>query len=86
MSNFLKYKQLLAEQIEIESELIDFIKECLKEIFPNVEDNYIIYEFESDVENGREFNGCIQTLNYYKQMAERNAKERKERVKKEAKE
>lgn len=63
-------KVMIKDAIELEGQLIDLIKECFQEIF-HVESNYIISEFEQDLEGGMEFNGCIQPLRYYKTQMKR---------------
>lgn len=63
-------KIILAESLERECELASLCKEMLKEIFPDMP--FVIYEFENDLQAGREYNGCFQSLEYYKSQAKRH--------------
>lgn len=69
-------KKLLVEAYETESELVDIIKDCLKEMFPENE-AYIIHMFEDDLASGKNWNGCLQGISYYKTLIERENKEKK---------
>ena len=55
-------KKLLADCLNMESELYDFCVDCLKKIYGD-RANQAIYMFEESVEM-REPNGCIQSLEY----------------------
>jgi hypothetical protein len=60
--NTLELKKLLRDQLSLELELIEFIEECIKEIFPNDnERKQAINQFKGNLENMDEY-GCIQSL------------------------
>lgn len=60
-------KSLISNAYETEGELCQLIEECFKEIFQ--EDAQYAYSlFEEDLETGREYNGCLQSLDYYKRQ------------------
>lgn len=70
-------KQLLSNAYEVEGELTDLIEQCFKEIFQ--EQASLAYSmFEEDVQSGREYNGCLQGLHYYKQQIADNDRRMKE--------
>jgi len=58
-------KQLLSESYEVQNELVDLIEECFKDIFGS-NSTYLFSEFEADIASGRDYNGCLQGLAYYK--------------------
>jgi len=66
-------KQLISESYQMESDLVELIKECLKEIF---KDNHLAAcsLFEEDLEGGRDWNGCLQSLEFYKRQLEKKEK------------
>lgn len=79
-------KSLLSESYEVEKELNDLIEQCFKEMFGDYS-TYAFSLFEEDLQSGREYNGCLQGLQYYKQCVEdsiKAAKEYKEKKEKEA--
>jgi hypothetical protein len=53
-------RNLLADSLQLESELYDFIVECLKKIYGEKADQ-AIHAFDEGLEF-REWNGCIQSL------------------------
>ena len=67
MSTTKLLKSLLSESYETEKELTDLIKECFKEMFKEHGD-YAFSVFEDDLQSGREYNGCLQSIDYYKQQ------------------
>ncbi len=66
-------KALLSESYQTESDLNQIIEECFKEIFKH-NSTYICSLFEEDLQSGRECNGCLQGLEYYKNAVERDLK------------
>lgn len=60
-------KILLSDAYEAEGELTDIIHQCFKEIFKE-HATYAYSLFEEDVQGGREYNGCLQSLEYYKRQ------------------
>ena len=77
-------KMLLADAYEAEGELKDLIEQCFEEIFQG-QANYAFSMFEEDVQSGREYNGCLQGLDYYKQLIADNDKRMKAYKEKEKK-
>lgn len=71
MNTIKNLKTLLTESYQLESELLELIDQCFKEIFT---DKFIIAQnsFEEDLYSGRHFNGCLQNLDYHKQIAHRS--------------
>lgn len=62
-------KLLLSEAYEVEGELIQLIEQCFKEMFK--ENSIYMYSlFEDDLESGRDYNGCLQPLDFYKRQVE----------------
>lgn len=66
-------KLLLSDSYQLESELTDIIKQCFEEIFKD-QGSYAYSIFKDDLLNGRENCGCLQGLNYYKQLIAENEK------------
>jgi len=78
-------KMLLADAYESEGQLTDIIEECFKDIFKE-QAAYAYSMFEEDLQSGREYNGCLQGLEYYKQQIADNDKRMKEYKEKKEKE
>ena len=77
MSISKQLKKLLSHSYEVEAELSDLIEQCFKEIFKE-QASYAISLFEEDLEGGKEFNGCLQGLEYYKAQVKQSQKTTKE--------
>ncbi len=76
-------KQLLSQSLEREQDLSSLIEECFKEIFKD-RSIYALSLLEDDLDNGKNWDRCLQPLGYYKnRIAEedRNLEEYKKKKK-----
>lgn len=71
MANTKLIKTLLSEAYEVEGELLSFIEQCFKELFKD-DAVYAFSLFEEDVDSGRDYNGCIQNLDFFQRQVEEN--------------
>lgn len=67
-----KLKEVLKDCIELEIELLDFVDECLKDIFKEDYES-AKWRFEEEVECIHS-NGCLQSLQYIRSQIEADKK------------
>jgi len=62
--NIQNLKQCLREEMELNKELVDLIKEMLIELFPD-DKTMVVHDFETDLDY-MHYNGCLSSLQFYK--------------------
>lgn len=65
MNNQEMYKQMLKNEIELNGQLVELLEQCFDEMFKD-KSRSKKYQLKEDVSFGHEYNGCLQSLDYYK--------------------
>lgn len=65
-------KELLADAYKLESELVDLTKSLMKELWG--EETCTTYMLDEDIADGMNYNGCLQSIDYYITHAEEQKK------------